>query len=319
MRQDTIYKSNGTAQANITIGRGHTNGVIINTDSEDWKITAKLRNSEGTEVTIPNMELKRFGVITDFLYGAGGQEMSRLVNLVQGLVAASTDKVALEASADYIFLKSVENSASGYNYRVDMGSVYLNDGDELIIDLSNAAAKKLHVTSFSESRRPFELITYEQVQDTNSSYHGVQSIFCLGGSENDLYATDLSFKVTDAYGTFITDQVGVFATTRLMGRFETLSTPNFGLVYVNPTQIPESVSVQITGNDAKNAVLYVVRKVLIQKAVSQNTLIEAKKTISRVRELEIKNPSQAKALRHAGAIGKSWEMQQHLEAVEQAN
>lgn len=314
MRLDTIYKNSNTQQASVSIGRGHVNGIYVNTKQNGWKVTARLRSEKGTEILVPNIDLALLAFVSDFYFGSSGSEFSTVVDIMNQLNESGAQGIVPESLA---FLNQSRMNDKGYLTRIDLGSIYLNDGDELVFDFVNpTVATALHVSSFSEVRRAYELLTYEEVQDSNSSYHKAQAVF-VNTKQIDLFGSSLTFKVSDTYGTNLLDPIAIFTATRLIGRFEHLGAPNHGMLWSNDSGLPESVNIQINGDGARDVSMLVVRKLFPQAAVSKNTLLEAKKKVEIISQIEKDEPETAKALRHAGLVeGKSEDMAAAVQEAE---
>lgn len=304
----------------MTIGRGHTNGIYINAWRNDIELTVRYRHKQGNTVIVPGITLGVFRDLSDYMFGAGGDqpdEISILMEVIKDAIiaGAGTD---ISQNASYLAVQGWRSDAVGKPMRIDFGSIYLADGEEIVIDLKSPVATRIAVSTFSDSRTPHEVLTYEMVQDANSNYGQAQAIFAFAAKKG-IFDYDLKYKVSDSYDSLFTNQSDLFTASRLLGQYEFIGRPDFVQVWSNSTAIPDTVSVQISGADAKTTQLLVIRKELIQAAVSANTILEAERTIQRMDKLERTEPEVAKALRHSGVVGKASDMKAELNAVKQSS
>jgi len=89
-----------------------------------------------------------------------------------------------------------------------------------------------------------------------------------------------------------------------------------GLLYKNYDEIPENVGIKTTGQDSQNVSLLIVHREYIERRTSRSTIRNAQRLARKIKRIEVKEPEKAKALRHAGVIVKSEDLEEAVAQLE---
>lgn len=320
MKVDTLVKYSAETAGSITVGRGHLNSILISASHKDVEMTIRYRHSKGTTVIMQNFGFQDLFSISDFYYGASNDNLDGLVTSIKAINQGLGAPIDID-STNLKYLNWFPAQHLGRAVKLDVGSLYLSGGDELVISWTAGTAVDMQISSCSENTLPARVKTYEVTYDLNQSHNMVQDIFgrVTFDPSNPVYPKDreINFKVSDDENTYLANYYTLFGATALMGKLEIQSAANnMVLVYSNTDVLPKTVDVHVTGGDVGLLTMYVVREMVLVDTVSQNTVAEAKKQVERIAKLEKEEPELAKAYRHAGEIPKASELASAVKAVE---
>jgi len=248
----------------VNIGRGHLNGVLIGYDDPDAILEITFAGKNRTTL-VESIELSTMSYINTYL---------RTVSTV--------------ATQTY----------------VDLGSIYLQHGDEIrmIITSSTGSAQNFEIWSFSESRTPFVMNVYENILDSNTSIIQSSKLFSVGNGDASIAMSKTPYD--DYSSDLLGYQVAAWAKT---GGLVAAAAP-FGVLYDDVNDLIASPWVRITGAAAANIALVNLRKVRPLGYVDASTVENTIKLAERLAKMERENPQEAEAYRHGLGFPKSFQL-----------
>lgn len=321
-----------------TAQRGHLNGLlfIFENNSADNRLTVTRRVGRNTHLMVPNFRVRDLRRISNVEFGYDFTSDGVIARLNEGMKAKLTAAGSVWTQADFDnYVQSVYGLVNGATMiYVPLGSIYLGDSSELDISFScdKAWAQSYPVRCYaiSNERRPDFMYQTDYSLQLEQTHRNVDALYLVTkahtGQANShmnwlapVRTPDITIQLVDDDEATLSDWSGHYAATNIFGRVEAHQTSEIAILYRRRDVLPAEVFAKITGNDAGLVELVVRRVVFDQGQVSANTLAELKQLTGRVAKLESSNPDAAKALRHAGEIGKSSQLSETAQVISSLN
>jgi hypothetical protein len=300
---------------NFQIQKGHVNGLLIVKGFEHANdmLTIQRHGSSRTHVLCASLRLSEFRGIQELEYGYG--------NFTSAYINRAFDNAGMTgASMDGNVDAILGLEANVPVYYVDMGSIYANSGRvDITLQLDAAHSGTIAAYGVSFDRRPDFMRQYSISGDFDQTVLGVDGVYLSrnGGlplslvdhAGATLTVPDLNIQVEDGDETFLSDWLGAFAASNVLGKVEGIAVQRVIKVYDKPDAVPRDVYIRLSGAAATSDYrLIVCRTVIDQPILSANTLAEASAARLRLSRFEQRDPLTAKGMRHAGLIPHSVEV-----------
>lgn len=235
-------------------------------------ITAVLRSKDENEVLINRLPLQDFVDINAILHGVD------------------------------------DTTTSGKTYvKIDLGCLHLDDSTlELTVENTHAT---LAAVCGAYGQYNFDdvdhIMTYQKTVTKVESLSNVNRIFVKGLDLADTVQIkfDGDSMFTDGYGIF-TETIADYNVNDL----DAADNIACLVMFDNPDNIPANVHINVVTAQS-GYYLVLNQKLFVQSRVSRNTVKTAQRKIQKIKALELGDPTQARALRHAGIIPKSVTLQ----------
>lgn len=324
-----------------TLTRGSLNGLVMafpNGSSGGDKITVKLRHDKGTSTLVPRMDTFVLAEISNVKNGfsiAGG---SAFVNMVQAFreihdgvdvsVFPAPAKALLDSQVDYIETKIILGLDM---FKIDLGMMNLANAElEVTYEpkaIVGGGNQKIYLGSYLETLKPAVLNKYDISYDLEQKHSFVKEAFAftqLTGVGSQFFYDSAAKTVLDLYFEIEADSrpvdldtVLAIAQTAIFGKLELTSPLRVLQLYSETTPVVGDLFMKVTGTDTDKIGLCYIKEEVIPSMVSESTVQNLDEILSRVKALEKSDAPRAKALRHAGEIVKSSELEEAKFVVEE--
>jgi hypothetical protein len=295
------------------------------------RITVRRRTETGTHVLIANQPLTDFFAISAHESGVDTRSGAALTELVDSM---ARDKVITVGRANE-FAYRVGGQSRQYGF-INLGSLYLGKDSELDIAINfgsnSLAGRVLRGYLVSARKSPDVMLQYIESRDMEANHVNTESLFmlrrnyepffqtsyALNGADvvvSESVTTAVDVQISDGEFSYLADIVGMQAQTAIFGQAEIVAPQYAYKLYQTPDSLPHDIYVRISGED-QDKVRLVTRVVKYdQRLTSRNTIAELDELANKIAKLERENGDQAKAMRHAGVIGRSEDLKLAAEAA----
>lgn len=257
----------------VNVGRGHITGLLVNFDDPEAILDVIFHGRERT-ILVESIPLKNLVEINRYLR----------------TVSVSTDKLY-----------------------IDLGSIYLQSGDEIRIQLTSSTglAQTFSVYTYSENRTPFVLNVYENILDSNTSIIQCSKLFGFAdGTDNP----NLALTKTP-YDDYTADNVGMNLAAWANDQGLVADSDSMAILYDDVNNLVADLWIRVTGTGATNFQMINLKQMRPLGYVDASTVENMIKLADRLGKMERQDPREAKAYRHALALPKP---QQMIEAAYRA-
>lgn len=201
-------------------------------------------------------------------------------------------------------------------FRVDLGSIFLDDGDELDIQLKvndvTNFTNDVVITSFSENDDPFHIEKYTRVSDNNTILHDVEQLYAYvpdkeGARPTQQQMQDISIQLDIDDDTAVFNMEEAMHSTVINSEIEGYVSAGqiLPMIYESKDEISESVYARVNGLTWGSMEFLVISDEMVESKTKQKVIKVAKKKLAKIERLETKRPKRAAAMRSAGLIPSS--------------
>ena len=217
------------------------------------------------------------------------------------------------------------NNAEKGGIMIPLGFLHLGADRELEIklDLPNNPASsatiwnEVSILTYTDVTSADHMLQYDLTSDlekhvtmVNSAWLFREDLEKIAISDDDeLWAHNTHIQMT------IDDEVSremslleCLYMTNIVGRVENSTIKRTALLFEKQSDVPSRGFVEVDGFEDIYKML-IVREVYVNKEVSKNTVSELEKEAKKIEKIELESPETAEAMRHAGVISKSNDIQ----------
>jgi hypothetical protein len=301
--------------------KGHLNGllfVIACPIEKDYSYPhfAQLLNSTKLKVKyvedrvrtlVPSIPIHNFVDITNLKYGSTNEVGMQKGFIDEGALVQLRDNESSDAESTQILLDFLrqdlnQSDSRQIQFYVDLGSIYVDGGNELHYELSSLVDSFLDIEVYALSREnePSHFISYDMDSDRNELHQNVVASYLCSPVEEETFANiDVTIDATSVQ--YESNTRGLLACSALFGKIENVSIGRTLPVFEAVDSLPEDVQVKFMSSE--NIVGYYVLNVRIDSSFKgyvdgKRKAITEKASV--ITQLEINQPDLAEILQIEG-------------------
>lgn len=219
----------------------------------------------------------------------------------------------LASISDIEFGNYTESIGSTYHFIIPLGKLDLQEGDRLeyVIENTHATiAKAVRVYELNEFDDSDHMLQCVITSNLSETFDAVDTAFIVRSGDPFDTDNDVDVLIKDGEDSHYSDVLGYIAENRALNQID----PGVSLValkiFDNNDEIPDKVSFNITGT-TEGISLMIYQKIEESRRVSRSNVKRVMRRATKMRGIETRNPSRARALKRAGRVsGYSYAMLQ---------
>jgi hypothetical protein len=300
--------------------KGHLNGLLfvigMTNAAADYPILeAWIKNSklkvkyveDRVRTLVPSVPVHNFLDLTNKNFGSTNEVGNKQKYFETAMMSSLRNLASMEDnSIDYNFFmqlqETTQSDSKQIQFYVDLGSIYVDGGNELHYELHCLRELAINVEVFSVSmeNEPMHFIEYDMDFDRNEMHQNVVASY-LCSPANELTFKDIDITVDATSVQYETNTKGLVACVSLFGEVENVSLGRTLPVFEAMDMVPEDV--QIKFNSDVTIEGYYILNVRIDTTFKgyidgKRKAISEKATV--IQRLEVNEPVLAEVLQYEG-------------------
>ena len=223
-------------------------------------------------------------------------------------------------------LTAPQTIQSKIGFYVALGKLDLDGGDslEITLEATGGAMDDLGIYAVDRADDKRErMIKYEEIASMNEVIGDPMALYAwrLTAATNDLLMDDdLVIGLTVGGKQFSTEAQAAWAGTVAFGQVEGQAVHRLLEIYEDCDEgLNGSISYNMTGANKANYSMIAVTEIFQPARIARKGIQIGQKAIDRIRQVELKNPEKARAMRHLGRVSKSQDLQKQIDHVSKLN
>ena len=322
--------------------KGHLNGFLIALEIDptenigdflpDFLGNAVLKvkyQHDRAQTLVPSIPLMNLIDLSNMEFGSTneyGAWRSRADKTLQSALNAGFGSLADNAGSSQLGefntlsarLQSISSDESIISFFVDLGSIYVDSGNELHfeIDAGNQSGPtdkiEAHVYTLSKDLGIAEFIEYDMDFDQNEMHTNiVEAFLCTGINSNTIKDLDIMVNATSIQ--YDCDTIGLKARAMLFSEIENVAVNRTLTLFRSLTHLPEDVQVKFFSDSSISDYYVLTKRVFTNvEAYLLGENHRKKEVLNVTDKLENDNPEMAKVLQLENVVKTSAEIKESL-------